>query len=54
MPAISKAFGPLSAPGVTVRSGIWLIIMWVWPVAAPRTYTGGLRSDFARSAVVTM
>ena len=38
---------------MTVRSGIWLIIEWVWQVPAPSTSAGGLRSDRARSAEVS-
>src|SRR5947209_7942371 len=41
MPAMRKAAGPDRAPGVTARSGIWLIIEWSWQVSAPRTWAGG-------------
>jgi hypothetical protein len=54
MPARSKALGPQIAPGVVVTSGIWVIIVCVCAVAAPSTYTGGLRRALARSALVTM
>ena len=29
---MAKALAPDTAPGVTVRSGIWLIIEWSWQV----------------------
>src|SRR5580704_576944 len=51
-PAMAKAREPDTTPGVTVRSGIWLMTMWSVAVAAPKTYTGGLRSVLARSALV--
>ena len=37
MPAMANALGPDTAPAVTVRSGIWLIIECVWLVPAPST-----------------
>ena len=49
---MAKAREPETAPGVVVRSGIWVMPMWSVQVAAPRTYTGGLRSDRARAALV--
>ena len=42
---MANALAPETAPGVVVRSGIWVITMWSVQVAAPSTYTGGLRSD---------
>ena len=49
---MAKARAPDTTPGVTVRSGIWLMTTWSVAVAAPSTYTGGLRSERARSALV--
>ena len=49
---MSKAWAPETTPGVVVRSGIWPMTMWSVHVAAPSTYTGGLRSERARSALV--
>ena len=40
IPASANAFGPVTAPAVTVRSGIPWIEWWVIPAAAPRTCTG--------------
>ena len=36
-PARPKASGPHWAAAVVVKSGIWLIVQWVWAPAAPRT-----------------
>ena len=41
-PLIANARSPDCTPAVVVRSGIWLIIEWVWWLAAPSTHTGGL------------
>ena len=34
---MAKARAPETAPGVVVRSGIWVMPMWSVQVAAPRT-----------------
>ncbi len=34
---MAKARAPETAPGVVVRSGIWVMPMWSVHVAAPRT-----------------
>src|SRR5947207_11429417 len=52
MPAISKAIGPDTDVAVVVRSGIWLIELWLTPEPTPSTWTGGLRRSRARSALV--
>ena len=38
---------------MVVRSGISLIMLWVWQVPAPSTKTGGLARSRARSALVS-
>ena len=53
MPAMEKARGPLTAPPVTVRSGMALMLAWVWHVPVPKTGTGRLRRSRARSARVS-
>ena len=50
---MAKACGPDTAPAVRVRSGMALIMAWVWLVPAPSTATGGLRRSRARSALVS-
>ena len=54
IPASANALGPVTAPAVTVRSGIAWMEWCVIPAAAPRTYTSGRPSAFARSSVVRM
>ena len=51
IPAMSKAMPPATDVAVTVRSGIWLMMLWLAAEPTPRTYTGGLARCRARSAL---